>query len=506
MTAHSLLLGLGTALMPANLFACFAGVLLGTLVGVLPGLGPVTAIALLLPFTFTLPPTTAIVVLSGLYYGAQYGGSTSAILLNLPGEASSAVTCVDGHALARAGRGGFALAVAAWASFAGGTIGTLLIAIASEPMAAMTGALTAADFAAVMALGLAIAIAVEVAAPVKATVMAVAGLALGAVGTDVATGSERWTFNVVALYDGIGFLPLAIGLFGFADIIETLATGGGVQPVPFRPDGTSAAPGEIRRTVFATARGTAVGSVLGLLPGGGPTLASFVAYAAERTFASGRAELGVGAVEGVAGPEAANNAAAQTSFVPLLLLGVPSNAVVALLLGALIVQGVQPGPTLMTKQPELFWGLIVSMWIGNLLLLALNLPLVGIWARLLRVPYAVLYPATIALGCTGLFAVSRSTFDLILAAAFGVAGWWLKRGGFPVSTLLLGFVLSRPLEDSVMRGLALARGDAMTFVRSPVSATALALGVLVLSLARARRMSSALPPRREPGDDDGRRG
>ena len=475
--AH-LAIGFQAAVSPANLAACIAGCALGTLVGVLPGLGPVAAIALLLPFTFSLEPSGAIIMLAGLYCGTQYGGSTTAILLNLPGEASSAITCLDGHALARDGRGGLALATAALASFAAGTFAALLMAFAALPMTAAIGGLGPADYAALMVAGLLLTVTVEGTRAPQAIVTVVAGLLLGAVGTSVATGTERFTLGVGALYDGIGFLPLAIGLFGISEIVASLAESGTVIESTSRRNGSSLRPGELRRASSATARGTAVGSVLGMLPGGGPTLAAFAAYSVEKVFATGRGDLGRGAIEGVAGPESANNAAAQTSFLPLLILGVPSNAVVALLLSALIVHGVQPGPDIVAKEPRLFWGLIVSMWISNLVLLVLNLPLVGLWTRLLSVPSRYLHPITLALACTGLYAVNHSTFDVWLAAAFGVIGYGLRIAQVNAAPLLLGFVLSRPIEENAQRALAFANGDWTTFVTHPVGAT---VGVIVTS-------------------------
>ena len=482
--AH-LALGFATALTPAHLLACFAGVALGTLIGVLPGLGPVTTIAILLPVTFSLPPTAAIIMLAGIYYGAQYGGSIAAILVNLPGEASSSVTCLDGHAMARDGRAGTALAVSAVGSFVGGTVGTAVIALLSVPLAAVAARFGAADYAALMACGLVAAVVIAGGAVWKAVVMTGAGLLLGAVGTDVATGTARFTFGVPELFDGIGFVPLAIGLFALAEAIETLATGVARSPIAGSVHGFWRDSTERRRAAYATARGTLVGSMLGVLPGGGPLIASFASYAVEKRFASGSPPLGSGAIEGVAGPESANNAAAQTSFVPLLTLGLPSNAVMALLLGALIVHGIRPGPDFIVEQPALFWGLITSMWIGNAMLLVLNLPFVGLWARLLRVRQTVLYPVTVALACTGIYAVNHSTLDLWLAALFGVVGYAVKAYGFTPTPLLLGFVLSRPLEENLTRALVFADGDVTTFFKQPISAALLAIAAATLAVSLA---------------------
>jgi putative tricarboxylic transport membrane protein len=479
-----LALGFETALTPTNLAACAAGATLGTLIGVLPGLGPVTTIALLLPFTFSLSPAGAVIMLAGIYYGAQYGGSVTSILVNVPGEASSAVTCVDGHAMARAGRARVALAVAALSSFVGGTFGTLLVALLATPLASLAGRFEAADHAALMVLGLSAAVLVGHGSAAKAVAMTALGLLLGAVGTNVATGQPRLTMGVPELLDGIGFMPLAIGLFGLAEVIATLAAGEDAPTASAHLGSTGPLAGEPRRAAAATVRGTLVGSALGVLPGGGPAIASFAAYAIERRFGDRSAPaLGSGAIEGVAGPEAANNAAAQTSFVPLLTLGLPSNAVVALLLGALVVHGVQPGPEIVSKEPALFWGLVTSMWIGNAMLLLLNLPFVSLWARLLRLPYRLLFPATVAVSCAGVYALNHSAVDLGIAAAAGLAGYLLRSEGFEPAPLLLGFVLSRPLEENLRRALVFSNGDPTTFVSHPASAVLLAVAAASLVVA-----------------------
>jgi TctA family transporter len=495
MDAEHLALGLATALTPENLLACLAGASLGTFIGVLPGLGPVTTIALLLPFTFSLSPAGAVIMLAGIYYGAQYGGSIAAILVNLPGEASSTVTCLDGYAMARKGRAAMALTTAALGSFVGGTIGTLLLATVAAPMASLAARVEAADYTALMVCGLVAAIVIAQGSVLKAIVMTLAGFALGMVGTDPASGEVRFTMGIPELVDGIAFMPLAIGLFGLAEIVGQLARPRD-PPVTSTPiDHLGVEPGEARRAIVATLRGTAVGSVLGVLPGGGPVIASFASYALEKRFASGAPALGSGAIEGIAGPESANNAAAQTSFVPLLTLGFPSGPVGALLLGALIVHGIQPGPAVLTKEPALFWGLVASMWIGNVILLVLNLPLVGWWARLVRIPYRFLYPTTIALSCTGLYALNHSTLDLMLAAGFGVAGYLLKRRGFEPAPLLLAFVLAPIIRDNLNRALLFADGDLTTFLTHPLSAALLAIAaaaLLVTALPEIRRRRALL--------------
>ena len=481
MDAEQLALGLATALTPQNLLACFAGASLGTLIGVLPGLGPVTTIALLLPFTFSLSPAGAIIMLAGIYYGAQYGGSIAAILVNLPGEASSTVTCLDGYAMARRGRAGIALATAALASFVGGTIGTLLLATVATPLASVAARVEAADYTALMVCGLVAAIVIAQGSVGKAVVMTMAGFALGMVGTDPASGQVRFTMGIPQLVDGIGFMPLAIGLFGLAEMIAQLASASDQPVASMRIERVRPEPGEARRAILSTLRGTAVGSVLGVLPGGGPGHRLIrVLCGGEEGVASGAPPIGSGAIEGIAGPESANNAAAQTSFVPLLTLGLPSGPVGALLLGALIVHGIQPGPGIVTKEPAMFWGLVASMWIGNVMLLLLNLPLVGWWARLVRVPYRFLYPATVALSCTGIYALNHSTLDLILAALFGVGGFLLKRRGFEPAPLLLAFVLTPLIQDNLNRALVFSDGDFTTFVTHPLSAVLLTIAVAAL--------------------------
>jgi putative tricarboxylic transport membrane protein len=486
-----LALGFATALTAEHLVGCFIGVLIGTLIGVLPGLGPVTTIALLVPFTFSLSPTAAVIMLAGIYYGAQYGGSITAILVNVPGEASSTVTCLDGHAMARQGRAGLALATAAIGSFVGGTVGTISLATLSVPLSTLAERFEAADYAALMACGLMTAVVLASGSIGKALLMAIVGALLGAIGTDMGTREPRMTLGLPQLLDGIGFMPLAIGLFALPEIIDVLSRPAdlGIAETPI--DDVRPQPGEVRRATAASLRGTALGSLLGVLPGAGPLIASFASYALEKRM-SPRAPFGRGAIEGVAGPESANNAAAQTSFVPLLTLGLPSNAVMAMLLSALIVHGIQPGPSVIAKEPSLFWGLVASMWIGNVMLLVINLPLVGMWKRLLLIPYRFLYPATIVLCCTGVYTLNHSTFDLLLTAGIGAFGYILRVWGFEPTPLLLGFVLSQPLEENVRRALVFSDGDLTTFVTHPMSATLLAL-TLLLPLLSGRLV---LPKRR----------
>jgi TctA family transporter len=476
-----LMLGFSTALAPGHLLGCLIGVLVGTIIGVLPGLGPVTTIALLLPLTFSLTPTGAVIMLAGIYYGAQYGGSITAILVNVPGEASSTVTCLDGYAMARQGRAGLALAVSAIGSFIGGTVGTLVLATLSVPLTSLASRFEAADYAALMACGLTAAIVLASGPMVKALLMVAAGALLGAVGTGP-SGQPRFTLGRPELLDGIGFMPIAIGLFALSEIIAMLIKPAEPVTTTSAVDALWPQPGEARRAATSSLRGTIVGSLLGILPGAGPLIASFASYALEKKIAP-RAPFGLGAIEGVAGPESANNAAAQTSFVPLLTLGLPSNAVMAMLLGALVVHGIQPGPGVIATEPALFWGLVASMWIGNLMLLVINLPLVGIWRRLLLIPYRFLYPATIVLCCVGIYTLNHSTFELLLTAGFGGMGYVLRAYGFEPTPLLLGFVLSQPLEEHFRRAMLFSGNDLTTFLSHPVSATLVALTVLLLVLS-----------------------
>ena len=472
-------LGFGVAFSPVNLFFCFVGALLGTLIGVLPGIGPLGAIAMLLPITFQFEPVTALIMLAGIYYGAQYGGSTTSILVNLPGETSSVVTCLDGHQMARNGRGGAALAIAALGSFFAGSVATLLVAVASPPLARLGTLFQAPDYFSLMVLGLVGAVVLAHGSIAKAIGMILLGLLLGLVGTDLNTGRQRYTFGIPELSDGIGFVTLAMGLFGVAQVLVNLeqhampratAIVGSLWP----------SRDELRRSVPATMRGTAIGSLLGVLPGGGAILASFAAYALEKKVSRDPARFGRGAVEGVAAPESANNAGAQTSFIPMLTLGIPSNALMALLVGAMSIFGVVPGPRIVEEQPQLFWGLVASMWIGNAMLLVINLPLIGLWVQLLRIPYRLLYPLILLLCCIGVYALNGSALEVGLMIGFGLLGYALLKLGFEPAPMLLGFVLGPLMEENLRRALAVSRGDASVFFTRPISATLLAISLLLL--------------------------
>jgi len=476
----NLAIGFATAATPANLAFCLIGVAIGTLVGVLPGISPLTTVAMLLPFTFGLPPASALIMLSGIFYGAQYGGSTTAILVNVPGETSSVITCIDGHQMARQGRAGPALAIAAIGSFFAGTVATIAIALMSVPLAYFAMKFTAVETVSLVVLGLICAVVLAHGSAIKAILMIVVGVFLGLVGIDVNSGVPRMTFGLPQLADGIGFVPVALGLFGIAEMIHNLATPQDRSLVGAKISSLMPTRSDLAAAVPAILRGTGLGTILGVLPGGGAALPAFAAYALEKKLARDPSRFGKGAIEGVAGPESANNAGAQTSFVPMLTLGIPSNPLMALMIGALMIQGIQPGPQVMTKQPELFWGVIASMWIGNLMLLVMNLPLIGVWVSLLRVPYRLLFPAILALCCIGAYSVSNSLFDVWLVLLFGLIGYFFIKIGVEPAPLVLGFVLGPMLEEHFRRAMLISGGDISVFLTRPISASLLALAALLL--------------------------
>ncbi len=477
----NLALGLDVALTFNNVMFCFIGVLLGTLIGVLPGLGPAATIAMLLPITFTLEPTSALIMLAGIYYGAQYGGSTTAVLINIPGESSSIVTALDGYQMARQGRAGVALATAAIGSFFAGTVATMIIVMFAPPLAKVALNFGPADYFSLMVLGLVGAVVISSGSLIKAFGMIVLGLILGIVGTDVTSGQQRFTFGVVDMADGIGFVGVAMGMFGIAEIVRnledqrlrTMVAAKITNLLPTRED--------FRRMAGPIVRGTAFGSILGILPGGGALLSSFASYSIEKRLSRTPEAFGKGAIEGVAGPESANNAGAQTSFIPMLTLGIPSNPVMALMIGAMIIQGIAPGPQVMTGKPDLFWGLIVSMWVGNLMLLVLNLPLIGMWVRLLKVPYHLLFPAILVFCAIGAVSLNNSVFDVWVLAAAGVAGYIFAKLGCEPAPMLLGYILGPLMEEYLRRAMLLSRGDPMVFVTSPISGAMLAVAVVALA-------------------------
>ena len=478
----NLALGFGEVITPANLLYCFLGCLIGTLIGVLPGIGPLASIALLLPITFSLEPTGALIMLAGIYYGAQYGGSTTAILVNLPGEASAVVTCIDGHQMALQGRAGPALAIAAIGSFIAGTVVTLLIATVAAPLTVVALRFGPADYASLMVFGLIGAVVLASGSVMKAIAMVFVGLLLGLIGIDVNSGAMRYTFGYPPLADGIGFVALAVGLFGVGEIVRNLEHTGARSVVSSKIGRLMPSRKDMRTALPAVARGTALGSFLGILPGGGATLSAFASYALEKKVARDPSRFGSGAIEGVAGPEAANNAGAQASFIPMLTLGIPANAVMALMIGALTVQGIQPGPRVLQAEPLLVWGLIASMWVGNLMLLVINLPLIGLWVRLLKVPYRLLFPAILVFCAVGAFTINNSTFDIYMTALFGVLGYFFIKVGAEPAPLILGFVLGPLLEENVRRALVFSRGDPIVFIEEPISAGFLAASAILLIL------------------------
>lgn len=475
-----LMLGFSVALTFENLGFAFFGCLVGTAIGVLPGVGPLATISLLLPLTFGLDPITSMIMLAGIYYGAQYGGSTSAILLNLPGEVTAVVTTLEGHKMARAGRAGAALAVAAIGSFFAGTVATLVVALAGPSLTAVALSFGPAEYFSLIFLGLVVTTVLVQGNLFKSLAMIVLGVALGLVGTDLQSGQLRFTLGFLELFEGVGFVPLAMGLFGIAEIIRNLED-------PENRSGSVARVGslwltktEFRRSIPPVLRGTVLGSILGVLPGGGLALSTFASYMLERKVSKYRHEFGSGAIEGVAGPESANNAASQTSFIPMLTLGIPANAVMALMIGALMIQGIQPGPRMITEQPTLFWGLIASMWIGNLMLLVINLPLIGVWVSLLKIPYKYLYPAILMFCAIGAYSVNNAVFDVYQMVLFGLVGYLLMKLRFEPAPLLIGFVLGPMLEEYLKRSMVLSRGSVSVFFERPLSAVFLVFAVLLL--------------------------
>jgi len=488
---NNLALGFGVALSLQNLAYAFFGALLGTLIGVLPGLGPVATIAMLLPSIYALDATPALIMLAGIYYGAQYGGSTTAILINVPGESSSVVTAIDGYQMARQGRAGAALAAAGLGSFFAGSVATLIVAAFAPPLTELAFKFGPAEYFSLMVLGLIGAVVLASGSLLKAIAMIILGLLIGQINTDVISGTPRYSFDIPELTDGIGFVAIAMGVFGFGEIIANLGRPAEHREVftkdvkglwPTRQDFQDAWP--------AVLRGTGLGSLLGVLPGGGALLASFASYTMEKKIAGDKGRFGKGDIRGVAGPESANNAGAQTSFIPMLTLGIPPNAVMALMVGAMTIKGIQPGPQVMTSNPQLFWGLIASMWIGNFMLIILNLPLIGIWIKLLTVPYRFLYPAILAFCCIGLYTLNNNNFDVFIAALFGIVGYVFYKLHCEPAPLLLGFILGPMMEENLRRALLLSRGDWSTFLTRPLSAgllIAAALMVVVVLMPTIRK-------------------
>jgi TctA family transporter len=477
---QNLVTGFGAAASWENLSFCLLGCVLGTLVGVLPGIGPVATIAMLLPLSYGLSPLASLIMLAGIYYGAQYGGSITSILVNMPGEPSSVVTCIDGHPMAREGRAGPALAAAALGSFFAGCVGTLVLAGFAPILAVFTTKFTSVEFFSLMVLGLLSAIIMAQGSLLKAVAMIFVGLLLGLAGTDVNTGTARYTFGVSELFDGIGFLPLVLGLYGINEVMANLERPVVRQKLAAEVRHVWPTRDDISRAWPAVLRGTGLGSLLGILPGGGAVLASFASYTFEKKVAREPQRFGRGAIEGVAGPESANNAAAQTSFIPLLTLGLPSNVVMALMMGAMIIQGIAPGAAVIDKRPDLFWGMVASMWIGNLMLIVINLPLIGIWVRLLSIPYRLLFPCILMFCLIGIYTVNSSTTDIFLTALFAAFGYVLYKFGCEPAPLVLGFILGPLMEENLRRSMLLSRGDPSIFFTRPLSLTLLVLSALLV--------------------------
>ena len=476
-------LGFSVALSLVNLLYCLAGVFLGTLIGVLPGLGPTATIAMLLPVTFTLPPVSALIMLAGIYYGSQYGGSTTSILVNVPGEAASVVTALDGYQMAQRGRAGVALATSAIGSFFAGSVATVVLALFAPPLAEIALKFGPAEFFSLMVLGLLASLVLARGSLLHATGMVVLGLLLGLVGADVNTGTQRYTFDIPQMADGIGVVVVAMGMFGLAEVVRNLENENDRPKIVSKITSLMPTKDDWKRIFGPILRGTAIGSALGILPGSGSILGSFAAYAIEKKVSKNSAEFGKGAIEGVAAPESANNAGAQTSFIPMLTLGIPSNPVMALMIGAMVIQGIQPGPSVITEQPALFWGIIVSMWIGNLFLVILNLPMVGMWVKIVSVPYQYLFPAILVFCGIGVFSLNNTEFDVYLMALFGVVGYLFVKLDCEPAPMLLAFILGPMMEEYLRRALLLSRGNPMIFIERPISATMLALAALAIIVA-----------------------
>jgi TctA family transporter len=478
----NLALGFSTAVSPVNLLYCLIGVFLGTAIGVLPGLGPTATIAMLLPVTFALQPISALIMLAGIYYGSQYGGSTTSILVNLPGEAASVVTTLDGYQMAKQGQAGPALTASAVGSFFAGTVATFLLAVFAPPLAEAALKFGPADYFSLMVLGLVASVVLAQGSLLHAIGMVVLGLLLGLIGTDVTSGAQRYTFDIPELADGIGFVTVAMGMFGLGEIIRNLESETERSVVIAKITNLLPTKEQWKRIIAPILRGTIIGSAVGILPGSGSILGSFAAYSIEKKISKNSAQFGKGAIEGVAAPESANNAGAQTSFIPMLTLGIPSNPVMALMVGAMIIQGIQPGPSVIAEQPQLFWGIIASMWIGNFMLLVLNLPLIGLWVRMITIPYQLLYPAILVFCGIGVFSLSNREFDIYLMGLFGVLGYLFAKLGCEPAPMLLAFILGPMMEEYLRRAMLISRGNPWVFIQRPISATLLALALAAMAV------------------------
>lgn len=496
----NILLGFSTALTPENLLYCFVGVFLGTFIGVLPGLGSLAAVSMLLPLSFYLEPTTALIMLAGIYYGGEYGGSIASILLNLPGTPSAAVTCLDGNPMAKQGRAGKALFITAIASFIGGSIGVIALMGFGPAIARMGLSFGPADYFALMLLGLVAAVTVGGGSMVKGMIMVVFGLLLGTIGTDVTSGDFRYTFGFLELRDGVSLVAIAMGLFGIAEVVSSVREANS-RKITEKVTMRSMLPTkeEMGKTYGPMMRGSTIGCFLGALPGAGTVIAAFLAYSTEIRIAKDKSIFGKGAIQGVAAPESANNAAAQTAFIPTLTIGIPGSATMSIMLGALMIHGITPGPLLVTDHPNIFWGLIASFWIGNLFLLVLNIPLIGLWVKVLQFPYKYIYPVVVALICIGVFSMRTSVFDVGLVVIFGAMGYLFQRVGYSAAPLILGFVLGPMIEENLRRAMLMARGDPYRMMSDPLTGTILAISALMVvwavfgairNLVAARRLKA----------------
>ncbi len=497
---HNLIFGFATAFSPVNLFYCLIGVSVGTIVGVLPGIGPLAAIAMLLPTTFSLPSTGSLIMLAGIYYGTMYGGSTTSILLKLPGESASVVTCIDGYEMAKQGRAGQALAIAAVGSFIAGTICTLIIAVAGPPLAGIALNFCEPEYFSLMVMGLIGSAVLAQGSLLKAVATIFLGLLIGTVGTDVSSGVSRLTFGAIGLESGISIVVVAMGLFGFSEIMSNLDKGKESRDRELLYDkvhGLMPTWKDLKISMGAILRGTAIGAFIGALPGAGPTISAFASYAVEKKVAKDKSMFGKGAIQGVAGPESANNAASQCAFIPTLTLGIPGSGVMALMLGALMIQGIAPGPMVMTQYPDLFWGLIASMWIGNAILVILNLPLIGIWVKILRVPYRFLFPTIMVFMAIGTYSVNNLKLDIFLTILFGLMGYVFIKLKVEPAPLILAFVLGPLMEENLRRAMIISRGDPIIFITRPISAgflivTALLLIFMILPSFRKKRKEATI--------------
>lgn len=479
----NVVLGFERALSVDALLFCFLGVTIGTFVGVLPGVGAMAAVALCLPITFYLDPTVALIMLAGIFYGAQYGSSTASILLNIPGSVTSAVTCLDGYPMAQQGKAGVALFMTTMTSFIGGSIAIILMMVFTPAVAAFALKFSSAEYFMIMAMGLIAAVTISQGSVVKSLIMVVVGLALGTVGADTGSGALRFTFGIIELNDGISLVAIAMGLFGVAEILSSIGRESSksvvANDISFRSMIPSKA--EIKASVMPTLRGTGIGALIGALPGAGATVATFMSYAMEKKVAKDPSRFGKGAIEGIVAPEAANNAAVQAAFMPTLSLGIPGDALMAFLLGAMMIHGIVPGPRFLVDEPVMFWGLVASFWIGNIFLLILNIPLIGLWVRILTIPYRVLYPAMLFFICMGVFAINYQVFDVIMVMIFGIAGVVMTKFGYPPAPVLLGFVLGPMMEEHFGRALLMSRGSYKIFWERPISAVLLAITVLLIA-------------------------